>query len=80
MRRHLLLLVVALAGLSCRDPRAEANIAQAMMDVGTNITQIQQDLGEMHNTLDSLRGVVAKQDTIIAKLANLAGVPIPQRY
>ncbi|HEX7940071.1 MAG TPA: hypothetical protein VF483_13875 [Gemmatimonadaceae bacterium] len=80
MRQRLVLAIVALAVLSCRDPRAEANIAQAMMDVGTNITQIQQDLGEMHNTLDSLRTVVAKQDTIISKLANLAGVPIPQRY
>lgn len=80
MRQRLVLALVALAALSCRDPRAEANIAQAMMDVGTNITQIQQDLGEMHNTLDSLRTVVAKQDTIISKLANLAGVPIPQRY
>lgn len=80
MRRILLLAGVAFAGLSCRDPRAEANIAQAMMDVGTTLTQVQQDLGELHNTIDSLRTVVAKQDTIIGKLANLAGVPIPQRY
>ena len=77
MRRNLLLVAIALAGLSCRDPRAEANIAQAMMEVGTTLTQIQQDLGELHNTLDSLRGVVARQDTIISRLANLAGLPIP---
>lgn len=77
MRRNFLLLAVVFAGLSCRDPRAEANIAQAMMEVGTTLSQIQQDLGEMHNTVDSLRTVVAKQDTIISRLANLAGVPIP---
>ena len=76
MRRFVVLTAVAFAGLSCRDPRAEANIAQAMMEVGTTLSQIQQDLGEMHNTLDSLRGVVARQDTIIVRLANLAGMPI----
>lgn len=79
MRRTLLLTVVAVVGLSCRDPRAEANIAQAMMDVGTSINQMQQDFGELFNTVDSLRGVVARQDTIIGRLANLAGVPIPPR-
>ena len=79
MRRNALLIAVLFLGLSCRDPRAEANIAQAMMDVGTQLSQIQQDIGEMHNTVDSLRTVVAKQDTIISRLANLAGVPIPSR-
>jgi len=79
MLRTLLLTAVALGGLSCRDPRAEANIAQAMMDVGTTLSQVQQDLGEMHNTLDSLNRVVVRQDTIIRQLANLAGVPVPPR-
>lgn len=79
MRRLLFLPVVAFAGLSCRDPRAEANIAQAMMEVGTTLSQVQQDLSQLNYTLDSLRGVVARQDTIISRLANLAGMPIPQR-
>jgi hypothetical protein len=80
MRRSLFPVVVAFAGLSCRDPRAEANIAQAMMDVGTSITQMQQDFGDLYNQVDSLRGVVARQDTIISRLANLAGLPLPPRY
>jgi hypothetical protein len=76
MRNRLTLLAAALVSLSCRDPRAEANMAQAMMDVGTTLTEMRQDLGEIHNTLDSLRTVVAKQDTIIRQLANLAGMPV----
>lgn len=79
MRRRLFLAAIAFAGLSCRDPRAEANIAQAMLDVGTALSQMQQEYGELYNTVDSLRGVVARQDTIIVKLANLAGMPIPSR-
>lgn len=66
-----------LAGLSCRDPRAEANIAQAMMDVGTTLTELRQDLGDLHNQVDSLKEVAAKQDTVIRRLANLAGLPLP---
>ena len=78
MRRTLVVLS-ALAGLSCRDPRAEANIAQAMMDVGTTMNQVQQDLGDLHNQVDSLKEVAARQDTVIRKLADLAGVPVPRR-
>jgi hypothetical protein len=80
MRTKLTLLAVAFVSLSCRDPRAEANIAQAMMDVGSAISEINQNIGEMHNTIDSLQIVVAKQDTIIRNLANLAGMPLPPRY
>jgi hypothetical protein len=77
--RRLALAAILLSALSCRDPRAEANIAQAMMDVGTSLSQINQDIGELHFKLDSLREVVAKQDTLIVRLANLAGMPIPGR-
>jgi len=64
---------------SCRDPRAEANIAEAMTEVGTTISQMQQDYGLLQSEVDSLRQVVARQDTIIGKLATLAGLPMPPR-
>lgn len=73
--------VVAAAFLviACRDPRAEANIAQAMVDVGTQISAMQQDQALLQQQVDSLRGVVARQDTIIGRLASLAGLPITPR-
>jgi transposase len=79
MRRALTLLLILVASNSCRDPRAEANIAEAMMNVGTSINQMQQDLGELHNRIDSLREVAAYQDTVIRQLANLAGLPVRSR-
>lgn len=63
----------------CRDPRAEANIAQAMMDVGTQISAMQQDYAILQHELDSLRSVVARQDTTISRLASLAGLPYQPR-
>jgi len=71
------LCLLVLAG--CRDPRAEANIAQAMTEVGTTLTMIQQDYGMLQSEVDSLRQVVARQDTIISRLASLAGLPLPPR-
>ena len=76
---RILAAVAALSLVSCRDPRAEANIAQAMTEVGTQLTVMQQDYAFLQNEVDSLRQVVARQDTIIGRLASLAGLPIGPR-
>jgi hypothetical protein len=76
MRPRRLIVALALTGIACRDPRAEANIAQAMTEVGTTISLMQQDYTELQDRVDSLRQVVAKQDTVIRQLATLAGVPM----
>lgn len=78
------MLRIATAGVvlllaACRDPRAEANMAQAMIDVGTQISAMQQDYAILQQEVDSLRDVVARQDTIIGRLASMAGLPIPGR-
>jgi hypothetical protein len=78
MRPLIVLLAAALIS-SCRDPRAEANIAEAMMQVGTEISAMRQDYALLQSQVDSLRGVVARQDTLIARLATLANMPLPPR-
>ena len=62
---------------SCRDPRAEANIAEAMIQVGTEISAMRQDFAVLQSQVDSLRGVVARQDSLITRLATLANMPVP---
>lgn len=79
MRKSILVVAAALLASSCRDPRAEANIAQAMSDVGTQISAMQQDYAILQSEVDSLRGVVARQDTIIGRLASMAGLPYSPR-
>lgn len=64
---------------SCRDPRAEANIAQAMIDVGTQLTAMQQDYSILQSQVDSLRQVIARQDTSITRLASMVGLPLQPR-
>lgn len=76
---RLLLVVWVATVLGCRDPRAEANIAQAMIEVGTTISQMQQDYAMLQTEVDSLREVVTRQDTILARLASHVGMPLPSR-
>jgi hypothetical protein len=77
--RSLIVLLGVLLLTSCRDPRAEANIAEAMVQVGTEISAMRQDYALLQNQVDSLRGVVARQDTMITRLATLANMPLPPR-
>jgi hypothetical protein len=78
MRNALAVIVAALLS-SCRDPRAEANIAQSMIEMGTQMSALQQDYALLQEQVDSLRQVVARQDTIITRLASLTGLPIGPR-
>ena len=73
----LALTLIAIPG--CRDPRADANVAQAMMEAGAQITMLQQDQSIMQSQLDSLIQVVTWQDTIIRRLASHTGLPMPSR-
>ena len=47
---------------------------QQTIDLGNTLDELSAKTSELLITMDSLRVVVAKQDTAIAALANLAGV------
>ena len=68
---------IVCAGLvSCGNPRTEANVAQALSDAATEINGLKNDLADLQTQLDSLRTVVTKQDTTIARLAEVSHIPI----
>ena len=70
-----LVLVTIVAG--CQSPRAQVNMAEAVMNMGTAVQNMQQDLQDATGRIDSLRAVVAYQDTLIDRLATLTHVPWP---
>jgi hypothetical protein len=80
--RILALLVLLLApawAASCyRDPNAELDQMQGTLDLTATLEDLGNRTSELQFALDSLRGVVARQDTVISRLANLAGVPYPR--
>lgn len=68
------LAAVALAGCY-EDPQARMDQAQQLTDMIDVVNELNARTSELGFTLDSLRNVVARQDTTIWRLANLAGVP-----
>jgi len=76
MSRLSLVALVSLAALSgCVNPRAEANVAVALNDAANEMAGLKNDLAVLQTQLDSLRGVVAKQDTVIGRLAEVNHIP-----
>ncbi len=64
------------AAISCyNDPQRQMDQMQQILDLGDILGELEQRTAEMQFTLDSLRTVVARQDTVVSRLANLAGVP-----
>ena len=57
-----------------RNPAADAATAQALTEIADQLGAMQQDNAALQNQVDSLRAVVARQDTVLRRLANLAGV------
>lgn len=68
-------LAIIVATGSCTNPRVQANIAEALNDVGTELTAQRQDMGLLQEQIDSLKQVAAHQDTIIKRLINITNLP-----
>jgi methyl-accepting chemotaxis protein len=52
-------------------------VAQTIQEMSDAVNEIRLLSYELQDRVDSLTTVVAKRDTVIRQLANLAGVPMP---
>ena len=71
--RFLAVVCVLAVSASCGNPRSEAAVAQALNDAANEIGGLKNDIAQLQTDLDSLRQVVAKQDTTITRI--VAGMP-----
>lgn len=71
-----ILLAISLTG--CPLSEQDLQTAQALVDIGDAVNEMRQGFTDIQDQLDSLKMVMAKQDTIIRTLANLAGVQVPR--
>ncbi|MBI1808694.1 MAG: hypothetical protein HYR75_02245 [Gemmatimonadetes bacterium] len=76
--RRLLLALPLLAAVSAcgRNPEAEAKQQELNIQLGDAVNQFQGEHADLRATIDSLRYVIAKQDTTIQRMAAVTGVPI----
>lgn len=77
--RRIALAIALLAAAGCRNPQADALIAEQMRDIGDEVNNTRQETADMRQAIDSLRLIVARQDTLLRQIASMAGVPVPQR-
>lgn len=77
-RRPLIVIsVAATAALAaCANPRAEANVAQALNDAANEISGLKSDVAQLQVQIDSLHQIVMKQDSTIARIAAVNNIPI----
>ena len=66
----------ALSGGCLRNPSADAATAQALTEVTDQLGAMQQETAAMQDQIDSLRTALAHHDTLLRRLANMAGVPL----
>ena len=67
-------LAVACAGCY-QDPEQRIAEEQLMQDMTDAVNQLGMQVSELQATVDSLRVVIAKQDTAVYRMANVTGVP-----
>ena len=70
--RPLLIGLAVLCAASCTNPRAEAATAQALDDAANEIGGLKNDVAQLQTDLDSLRSVVARHDSVLARIVAAA--------
>jgi hypothetical protein len=74
LRRGALTLALGLAA-SCRSPQSDAYLIEQIRQMGDELNASRQQASDLQNQLDSLRSVVARQDTLLTRIAGMAGIP-----
>ena len=70
------MLVAALASVAgCCSPQSDAYLLEQLKQMGDELNGSRQQAADLQAQIDSLRTVVAKQDTLLTRLAGMAGVP-----
>ena len=60
---------------ACRSPQSDAYLLEQLKQMGDELNVSRQQAADLQSQLDSLRNVVARQDTLLTRLAGMAGVP-----
>lgn len=76
MRRSAFVFALAITCAACPASRADVAISEQIIQLGDGLNDLRQDNAALQQQVDSLRIVVARQDTVMRQLANLAGVPL----
>lgn len=69
-------ILLVLLGMACAPASQEdLNTGQALIELGDAVNDLRRENSMLQEQMDSLRVALARQDTLVRNLANLAGVP-----
>ena len=76
--RHAVMIALAGAAVAAcvQSPASAAREAQQMNDIGDQLNELRTENATLESVVDSLRTVIAKHDTTLARLANATGVVV----
>ncbi len=78
LRPCAVLSVLALS-VACTPPsQQDLQSAQALSELGESFNDVRLEQQQLQDQVDSLKFVLARQDSVIRTLANLAGVQVPR--
>lgn len=76
MRRRIVCgIAVILSAAGCANPKVQADLMAEINAAADEINAQRQEMAMLQEQVDSLKFAVAKQDTVLRKLMNLAGLP-----
>lgn len=64
-----------LSAASCANPKVQADLMAEINAAADEINAQRQEMAMIQEQVDSLKFAMARQDTVIRKLMNLAGLP-----
>ena len=76
MRRAVSMLALSIMLSGCPASRADVAISEQIIQLGDGLNDLRQDNAVLQQQVDSLSLIVARQDSVIRQLANLAGMPL----
>ena len=75
LTRRCVLAVALVSVAGCRSPQSDAYLLEQLKQMADELNASRQQAADLQTQMDSLRAVVAKQDTLLTRLAGMAGVP-----
>ena len=76
MRRAASMLALFIVLSACPASRADVAISEQIIQLGDGLNDLRQDNAVLQQQVDSLSLIVARQDSVIRQIANLAGIPL----
>ena len=79
IRRALLAVTIAAAVGGCSDlqPTGDVTLAETLIEMSDALVAVREETALLQAQVDSLREQMARQDTVLRRLASMAGMALP---